>query len=176
MARSRRGGAGGIEGLVALINEHGEALDADLQHYYQIPLSDLATGRLTFRRLGALIRGLPGDGTAMWRAGRRTIAPDAKGSPPPADFWTPDRDLLASVVDLLAVQVWQKTKDATKGRNAPKPIQRPGITPEKTYGKPRSVSEVLALLRPDVVADGDEPHDQPDAADDPEGDTPSGEG
>jgi len=42
-------------------------------------------------------------------------------------LWTPDRQLMASIVDLLSVQVWQPTKDGRKGRNRPKPIYRPGV-------------------------------------------------
>lgn len=42
-------------------------------------------------------------------------------------MWNADRQLLASIVDLLAVQVWQPTKDGRKGRKRPKPIPRPGV-------------------------------------------------
>lgn len=176
MARARGSGAGGIEGLVALINQHGEALDADLQHFYPgRSLADLVAGRMTFRQLHVLIKGLPGDGTAMWRDSRRNMAKDAKTSPPPDDFWTPERDLLASAIDLLAVQVWQSTQDGHKGRNMPEPIRRPGIKQSGSHrGTPMSAAQVRARLRPDV-REGDEPGDEPDGPQDTEGDTPPGE-
>lgn len=42
-------------------------------------------------------------------------------------LWTPDRQLMASMVDLLTIQTWQSTADGHKNRNRPKPIPRPGI-------------------------------------------------
>lgn len=151
MARSRGGRAGGIAGLVALIEWHGEALDADLQHYYPgRSLADLVTGRMTFRQLHVLIKGLPGDGTAMWRAGRKNLPDDVEASGPPDDFWTPDRDLLASVIDGQNLLIWLKTEDARKGRNRPKPITRPGVkSPTMQDATPMSAAELLAILRPE---------------------------
>lgn len=59
MGGALRGGAGGIAGLLRLLREHGEAVEADLQRYYGIRLGELVTGALTFRRLGTLVRNLP---------------------------------------------------------------------------------------------------------------------
>ncbi|WP_424945142.1 DUF5361 domain-containing protein [Cellulomonas shaoxiangyii] len=47
--------------------------------------------------------------------------------PPPDDFWTPDRDLLAAVVDGLRILAWQNTEDGHEGRNIPEPLPRPGF-------------------------------------------------
>lgn len=51
----------------------------------------------------------------------RTVEPDTA-------FWMGGsgvQNLLASVVDQLAILVWQNTKDGQKGRRRPKPIKRP---------------------------------------------------
>ena len=39
--------------------------------------------------------------------------------------------LEASMVDYLALLVWQQTKDGQKNRNRPKPVPRPGDKPAK---------------------------------------------
>jgi len=132
---------------------------------------------MTFRQLDVLVKGLPGDGTAMWRAARRNLPKNVKASPPPDDFWTPDRDLLATVADELAVLIWQKTKDAQQGRNAPTPIQRPGVKAagEASYGTPMSVEDLEARLRPRGSGEPVDPHGEPDAPEDANGDAPSGE-
>lgn len=44
----------------------------------------------------------------------------------PSLAWGEQERLLASVVYLLEVMVWQKTKDGHKNRNKPKPPQPPG--------------------------------------------------
>lgn len=41
--------------------------------------------------------------------------------------WSHTNMLLASAVDALNVLIWQKTSDGQKGKNHPKPIQRPGV-------------------------------------------------
>lgn len=175
MARARRDGAGGITGLVELIDRHGEALEADLQREYRRSLRELHTGTMSFRELSWLIKGLPGDGTALWRAGRRVKSKGAKAVAPPDEFWTPERELMAQFIDGLNVLAWQKTKDGSKGRNPPKPIRRPGVKDgaERT-GTPVSAAEALRRLRPDR-GESVEPHAQPDAPEDPQRDAPSGE-
>lgn len=68
--------------------------------------------------------------------------------------WPLDQHLLASQVDLLKILVWQKTKDAKRGSNKPKPIPRPGIEePDagrhgKTDQPPEVVAEYLARFAP----------------------------
>lgn len=68
-------------------------------------------------------------------------------------FWTPDRQLLASIVDLLSILVWQPTKDGRRGRNKPKPIKRPGVSDEakseKKHGgkkNAKSAARIAELL------------------------------
>ncbi|MFG2748006.1 hypothetical protein [Streptomyces xanthophaeus] len=52
-------GVGGIRGLRELIRRHGRALEADLRSEYGVRLSDLYTGRLTWRELLSYVEGLP---------------------------------------------------------------------------------------------------------------------
>jgi predicted transcriptional regulator len=44
-----------------LLDEHGDAIEADLQRHYRIDLCDFYRGELSPRRLGVLIRYLPVD-------------------------------------------------------------------------------------------------------------------
>lgn len=47
--------------LGALLHDHADALEADLQRYYGIDLADLWHAGLSVRRLSVLIAGLPSD-------------------------------------------------------------------------------------------------------------------
>lgn len=47
--------------LGALLREHSDALEADLQRYYQIDLADLWRGGLSVRRLSVLVQYLPSE-------------------------------------------------------------------------------------------------------------------
>lgn len=46
--------------------------------------------------------------------------------------WGLAEHLLAEIADASAWLVWSKTKDAERNRNKPRPIPRPGITPDET--------------------------------------------
>lgn len=148
MAGARWAGAGGISGLLELIRQRGEAIDADLQREYGLSLNDVVAGRVTLRRLDVLIKGLPPDGTAFWRAA--VDDPRGSGVPrkPPASYWVPERDLMASVIDLLHILVWQRTRDGQRGTNQPKPIERPGVSSGRRMGRTSLPQEqVRALLK-----------------------------
>lgn len=63
--------------------------------------------------------------------------------------WDMGNMLSAAAVDALNMLVWMKTEDATKGRNRPSRIVRPGVTDDsrdvKSFGKGSSVpATVLA--------------------------------
>ena len=88
------------------------AMGIDIRHAGQ---SDL-----TWRRLEVLIAGLAGDPRS---ATYRSINPD--------HWWGIAEHLHASAVDALNLLVWSKTEDASKGRNRPVPIPRPGTTDRK---------------------------------------------
>lgn len=101
---------------------------------------------MTLRRLRGLVANLPLDGTALWRAMRRACKPGAgKAAAPPDEWWTPEREFLATLIDNQALQMWQ----AGGGKGArPAPIRRPGRDAadgvERT-GKPMSVEEFEAI-------------------------------
>jgi len=57
----------GIIGLPGVLNRYWDEAEADLQRVYGIDLSDLWRGRLSFRRIAVLLRGLPA-GSCLGRA------------------------------------------------------------------------------------------------------------
>ncbi len=103
--------AGGIAGLVAYLREHGEAVEADLQRFYGVRLSDLTTGRLTWRRLRVLLSQLPRDSSVA----RAELGEQAE--------WGLSEHLQASIFDAVNAANWQRSG---KGR-PPKPLPRPGL-------------------------------------------------
>lgn len=150
-------GAGGIAGLVSLIERDGEAIDYDLQSL-GLSIADLFTGRLTLRRLRDLLAGMPIDGTAVWRKHRRaTPSGERVAVEPPDDFWTPDRDLIAGLTDAVVRLTWAMA--GRKGSAPPAPIPRPGVHRPTRYGTPMSAPDLLAFLYP-----GGEERDQEDRA------------
>lgn len=161
MVGARWGGAGGIGGLVSLIARDGEALDADLQHHYHLSLNDLTAGRLTFRRLRGLVANLPPDGTAMWRAQRRQhedVEATLSVVEPDSAWWTPERDMLALLADLMSLRIWQ----AGGGKGSkPRPISRPGVgrkARKRGGAPPLTVGQVADLMRSEL---GDDPAEHP---------------
>ena len=84
-----------------------------------LDLLDLWRGTLTPRKAAVLMANLP-PGAALWRA------MDVPGA------WTTGEHLAAAAVDALAVANWQRSKDGSEGRNAPKPVSRPGVEAVKT--------------------------------------------
>lgn len=152
MAVARGAQAGGIGGLLELIRQHGEALDAAIRHEYPgHRLADVVSGRLTLRELRTLLNGLPHDGHALWRSVRDQPG-TGRAKPPPDSWWTPDRDFAATTIDLLNTLVWMQSDDARKGRNRPKPIERPGVSRGRRMGKTslpqEQVRAVLAARGP----------------------------
>lgn len=131
------------------------------------------------RRLAGLLRNLPLDGTAVWREARRHKPTGAaKAVDPPDEWWTPERDLLASILDALRVLIWQPTEDGRHGRNAPQPTRRPGVAkqPQQRSGDP--AERVRRLRAMAGRSGGGDPgvghHDEPAAAYQPEEQSPQG--
>lgn len=58
--------------------------------------------------------------------------------------WDLNNQLSALIADYLRILVWFKTKDGQKGRNFPKPIERPGIEDDskKIVGKGTKINAV----------------------------------
>ncbi len=118
MAGGREGVAGGIFGLLDLLDEHGEAIEYDLIAL-GLRLDDLGTDRLTWRDLWVIVHRSP-----RTSALSRSIAGE--------DIeWGLTEHLLAILIDATEVGNWQR---ASVGRKSPpqrpKPIKRPGSQPQ----------------------------------------------
>lgn len=129
MAAGIRGRRGGIRGLHRLVTEHGEAIEADLQRVFGIDLLDLYRGRLTWRRLGVLVRSLA----------RRPDSDLYRAIGGEAAEWTLDQHLAASLVDRLTLQNYLAAlslADPKKRRSIPKPVflDRPGAPAQQPRG------------------------------------------
>ena len=115
---------GGIVGLAALLKQSGTAVEADLRETYGVKLSDLPAGRLTWRELGVLVRGLP--------AGSRTHRAVAGID----DYWTRTEQLLAGIYDMLQVIDWHYvTAHSKHPPRKPEPIERPGVQKNSHGGR-----------------------------------------
>ncbi|MFD5631838.1 hypothetical protein [Streptomyces sp. NPDC127072] len=99
------------------MDEHAEALEADLLRHYGVDLLDWHRGRLSSRRLTVLVKHLPRDSATLY---------ELHGE---AARWSATDYLLASAVDQLAEANWMF---ATVNRDEdsdpleyPKPVPRP---------------------------------------------------
>ncbi len=104
--------------LVALIREHGAALEADLLRFFGVDLCHVGTDTLTWRRFALLVAHLPRESAyALAVHGERAR-------------WGDTDYLLAHVVDALHVGNWQRAKAHFKGSpKPPEPVRRPGHRP-----------------------------------------------
>lgn len=94
-------------GLVGLLQQHGDAIEADFQQFYGTNLwRDLGTGRLRWPRLQRLVTGLPDDSRFVRRLSGS--APGRRGTPDIGD-WPRQERLLASIIDELAIANWQRS-------------------------------------------------------------------
>ncbi|MBB5934575.1 hypothetical protein FHS42_001622 [Streptomyces zagrosensis] len=113
-----------------------------MQRYYGTDLRDLFRpgSGLTWRRLRALVTGLPADSAL----GRAIAGPDS--------VWTLETQLLAAVHDRLSEGNWQRGNAGSKSPSRrPQPIPRPGVRTDRIGGTRRDVREVatyLARLQP----------------------------
>lgn len=105
--------------LPRLLREHGEALESDFQHYYQIDLLDVYRGDLSVRKTTVLALNLPA-GAAVWQ----DMGIDAA--------WTTQDHLTALIADSLQLANWQR--GGGKGKQ-PKPIPRPEDAKKKEDAK-----------------------------------------
>lgn len=129
MGESLRAGSGGILGLALILTEYTGEVEADLQRFYALPLSDAYTGALSWRRLLNLITHLPEDSALA----QRRVGP-----------WNLSAQLLAAAVDELRVANWQRAQMGTKERiKPPKQIPRPGVNDEQ---KPKMTAAKAAAL------------------------------
>ncbi|GHA49911.1 hypothetical protein GCM10010329_85110 [Streptomyces spiroverticillatus] len=137
MAGARGCPGGGIVGLFQLLSEHGEAIEADFQRYYQTDIRDAFTPGtgLTWRRVRALLVSLPADSALARSMGGE----DA--------IWTLETQLLAGIHDRLAEGNWQRGNAGAKSPSRrPSPIPRPGVGAGRIGGTERDPQEVAAYL------------------------------
>lgn len=105
--------AGGILSLLDLPREQWEALESDLMRV-GYTAADVPR-RLSWRALKAFVAHVrPGD--AFYHQLHGEVAE-----------WSAQEHLTANLIDLVMLLVWFKTSDGQKGRNRPKPVQRPGV-------------------------------------------------
>lgn len=117
MARGLRGDRGGIAGLRELIRQHKEAVEYHLITL-GLRLAWLGTTTLTWRDLLVIVKQAPA-GSSIHRA---TAGEEAE--------WGLQEQLLAALFDTQQLLVWMQSEDGAKGRNRPKPLQRPGVAAE----------------------------------------------
>ncbi len=132
---AQRGNAGGILGLLELLDEHQEAVERELIEL-GLRLRWLGTDRLSWRDLLVVVRQSP-PGSPIDRA----MNPD--------HMWGLPEQLAASIVDSLRIANWMQTEDGSKNRNQPKPLPRPGVVdPDQTiFGEgPLPIDELDEFL------------------------------
>lgn len=116
------------------MDEHAEALEADLLRHYGVDLLDWHRGRLSSRRLAVLVRHLPRDSVTL-----RELHGEA------AD-WSVTDHLLASVVDQLAEANWMfatvNQDEHAESLEYPKPVPRPGAEPASQEAESGAEPEV----------------------------------
>lgn len=126
---------GGIAGLCELIRNHAEAVEFDLIRY-GLRLRDLGSPHFTWRDFLVIVRRMPYADSAL-----------AAEMNPADSPWTLAEHLLAELVDVQRLALWAKTKDGSKNRNRPKPIERPGNRPTRIgAGNGMSFEEMDAWL------------------------------
>lgn len=107
--------AGGTRSLLALIEEHSEALEYQLITH-GLRLRWLGSERLNWRDLLVIVKHSP-ESSALFRSVHGAEQAE----------WTLTNHLLAGMTDVLRWLQWAKTEDAARKKNRPRPIPRPGI-------------------------------------------------
>ncbi|GAA1521693.1 hypothetical protein GCM10009730_31820 [Streptomyces albidochromogenes] len=101
------------------MEEHAEALEADLLRHYGLDLLDWYRGGLTSRRLSVLLKHLPRDSA---------VARELHGE---AAEWSVSDYLLATAVDQLAESNWMfatvNQDEESEWLDYPTPVPRPGV-------------------------------------------------
>ncbi|MFD7157962.1 hypothetical protein ACFV9C_25395 [Kribbella sp. NPDC059898] len=103
--------------MLALLREHGDVIEADLQHHYGVALTGVWTGQLTLRRLRVLLEHLPPDSA--------TAHAVAGTDPGPLRGWTLTDALVGRLLDEMASYRWQwEMAHQSKGnrRRAPESV------------------------------------------------------
>ena len=96
--------------LPSLLDEYGDAIEADMQRVYGIDLLDVYRGSLSPRKLLVLIEHLP-PGSALWNETGGDSA------------WTVQEHLIANMLDAINLNNWLTAGDSKAKQ--PKPVPRP---------------------------------------------------
>ncbi|GHG76451.1 hypothetical protein [Streptomyces griseocarneus] len=120
------------------MEEHAEALEADLLRHYGVDLLDWHRGELSSRRLSVLVEHMPRDSA---------VNRDLYGE---AMEWDASTHLLAAVTDHLAVANWMTTmlhsNEDSEQLEYPEPVPRPGA-PEASEESSEDFSDVFLADR-----------------------------
>jgi hypothetical protein len=122
------------------VDEHAEALEADLLRYYGIDLLDWHRDRLSARRLTVLVKQLPRDSAL-----NRELHGEA------AD-WSVTDHLLAAAVDHLAAANWMFASVNSEEGDQPEP---PAPVPRPSYDESETGGEEIPAGETDETADAD---------------------
>lgn len=140
MAEGFRYYAGGIFGLLDLIEEYPEEVEYDLISH-GLRLRQLGTDALWWRDLLVIVRQQPRHSALL-----RSMEPDTAA-------WGLSEQLLAAIADAEHTALWQR--GSGKKSERPKPIPRPGVeSGEKKIhkGDVMPVNEMAAWLGDDFAA------------------------
>jgi hypothetical protein len=142
--RGVRDPAGGILSLAALVEEHSGAVKADLLRAgYRLRWLDDPSRDFNWDDVYVLVSTAE-HGSATYRA----VHGDEETE------WTLANHLLAMVVENTSLNLWMKTKDATRSnpRDRPKPIPRPGVVDDSKKVIGGDVLEFHAMI--EFLGDG----------------------
>lgn len=121
-----------MKGLLDLHREYPEAVEYDLIRHGERWRN---LGRsLSWRDLKVILEQQKPAESALWLEEN------------PDHMWGLPEFLAADIADSLHMLFWAKTKDGSKNRNRPKPIERPGRRPERMGKKPLPLDEMAVWL------------------------------
>lgn len=118
------------------MDEHGEEIEADLQRWYRVDLRDLWSGKLSWRRLGVLVKNLPAESATKTALRNATPLAQVQESAAAAEYgpWSQTDMLLAELIDVARWLQWSKTKAAEQNTDRPEPYPRPGVVRKAAAG------------------------------------------
>lgn len=131
-------------GLLRLVTEHEEAVEADLRRYYGVRLADVWAGRESLRHVGVLLRHLPPDAALV----AVLPEPEGHGRPTVPPRWGYTEWILADLADILQGANWQR---GGGGHRRPDPYPRPSDVRRRAAHAPmtREQADRLLALRPE---------------------------
>lgn len=131
------------------MHDHFEEVFADFREYYNLRLTDVLRfdGSLTVAEAAILVKKLP--------HGSRTVAAMQGGE----DYWgwTPDRHILASLLDAVNANTFAfVSANSKKKPKAPKPVQRPGDAERKRREKENNPFAIMVKKQMDALKSTDQ--------------------